>query len=45
MKKVFLKFLPNLQENSCARVSFLIKLEACGMQLYLKRGPCTEVLL
>ena len=27
-KKVFLKFLQNSQENTCARVSFLIKLEA-----------------
>ena len=27
-KKVFLKISQNLQENSCARVSFLIKLQA-----------------
>ena len=28
VKKVFLKFLQNSQENTCARVSFLIKLQA-----------------
>ena len=28
MKKVFLKISQNLQENTCARVSFLIKLQA-----------------
>ena len=27
MKKVFLKILQNSQENTCARVSFLIKLQ------------------
>ena len=27
----------NLQENTCARVSFLTKLQASGLQLYLKR--------
>ena len=27
VKKVFLEILPNLQENTCARVSFLIKLQ------------------
>ena len=28
VKKVFLEFSQNLQENTCARVSFLIKLQA-----------------
>ena len=28
LKKVFLKFLQNSQENTCVRVSFLIKLQA-----------------
>ena len=28
MEKVFLKISQNLQENNCARVSFLIKLQA-----------------
>ena len=28
MKKVFLESLQNSQENNCARVSFLIKLQA-----------------
>ena len=31
MKKVLLKILQDLQENICARVSFLIKLD---LQLY-----------
>ena len=30
MKKVFLEILQNSQENTCARVSFLIKLQALG---------------
>ena len=33
MKKVFLEFSQNSQENSRARVSFLIKLQASGLQL------------
>ena len=33
-KKVFLKILQNLQEKTCARVSFLINLQALGLQLY-----------
>ena len=32
-KKVFLEISQNSQENTCARVSFLIKLQAC-LQLY-----------
>ena len=34
MKKVFLEILQISQENNCARVSFLIKLQALGLQLY-----------
>ena len=30
VKKVFLKISQNSQENTCARVSFLIKLQASG---------------
>ena len=43
MKKVLLKVLKNSQQNTCARVSFLIKLQALGLQLYLKRDPGTGV--
>ena len=31
-EKVFLKIQQNLQENTCARVSFLIKLQASGLR-------------
>ena len=34
VKKVFLEISQNLQENTCAIVSFLIKLQAWGLQLY-----------
>ena len=34
LKKVSLKISQNSQENTCARVSFLIKLHALRMQLY-----------
>ena len=37
VKQVFLEILQNLQEDTCARVSFLIKLQASGLQLYLKK--------
>ena len=33
-KKVFLKISQNSQENNCARVSFLIKLQVSGLKLY-----------
>ena len=36
VKKVFLKISQNSQENTCARVSFLIKLQAWGLQLFEK---------
>ena len=31
VKKLFLNILPNSQENTCARVSFLKKLQALGL--------------
>ena len=31
LKKVFLEILQNSQENTCTRVSFLIKLQALGV--------------
>ena len=34
IKKVFLEILENSEENTCARVSFLIQLQASGLQLY-----------
>ena len=34
VKKVFLEVSQNSQENTCARVSFLIKLQASGLQFY-----------
>ena len=33
-KKAFLEILQDSQGNTCARVSFLIKLQASGRQLY-----------
>ena len=34
IKKVFLEISQNSQENTCARVSFLIKLQTWSLQLY-----------
>ena len=42
VKKLFLKISQNSQENTCARVSFLIKL---GLQLYIKRDSGAGVFL
>ena len=39
VKKVFLDILQNSQENSCARVSFLIKLQVSGLQLWHRCFP------
>ena len=36
-KKVFLEISQNSQENTCASVSFLIKLQISGLQLYWKK--------
>ena len=33
-KKVFLEITQNSQGNTCAKVSFLVKLQASGLQLY-----------
>ena len=40
-KKVLSEISQNSQENTCVRVSFLIKLQALGLQLYLKRDSGT----
>ena len=34
LKKVFLEILQNSQKDTCARVSFLIKLQALRLKLY-----------
>ena len=44
VKRVLLKISQNSQENICARVSSLIKLQASGLQLYKKRDSGTSVL-
>ena len=41
--KVFLKISQNSQENTCARVSFLIKLQDWGLQLFEKRDSGSGV--
>ena len=45
VKEVFLEISQNSQENTCARVSFLIKMQALSLQLYLKRDSGTGVFL
>ena len=42
-KEIFLEISQNSQENTCPRDSFLIKLQASGLQLYLKRVSGTDV--
>ena len=44
-KKVFLEISQNSQKNTCARVSFLIKLLALGLQRYQKGDSGTGVFL
>ena len=39
-KKVFLEISQNSQENTCARISFLIKLQACN---FIKKETLTQV--
>ena len=39
LKKVFLEILQNSQENTCARVSFLIKLQASSKEHLFYRTP------
>ena len=34
VKKAFLEISQNSQEKTCARVSFLINMQASGLQLY-----------
>ena len=38
-KKVFLKISQYSQENTCARVSFLIRLQALGLQVFSRCFP------
>ena len=45
LKKVFLKFSQNSQENICTKVSFLIKLQAWDLHFYQKSDSGTFVLL
>ena len=45
VKEVFLEISQNSQENTCARVSFLIKMQVLSLQLYLKRDSGTGVFL
>ena len=45
VKQVFLKILQNLQENTCARISFLIRLQTWVLQLYEKEDSGTGVFL
>ena len=40
---MFLKILQNSQENTCAKVSFLIKLQAPNLQFYLKKDSSAGV--
>ena len=44
-KKVFLKILQNLQENICARVSFLIRLQARGLEHFWVTASGYELVL
>ena len=45
IKKVLLEILQNSQENTCTRVSFLIKLQAMDLQLYQKRDSGTDAFM
>ena len=40
LKKLFLEISKNSQENTCARVSFLIKLQACN---FIKKETLAQV--
>ena len=40
MKKVLLEILQNLQENTCARISFLIKLQAINFTKFTGKHLC-----
>ena len=45
VKKVSLEISQNSKENTCIRVSFLIKLQAWGQSLFLKKVSGTDVFL
>ena len=45
VRKVFLEILQNWQENTCARVSFLIKLQASGKETLAQVFSCLRVFL
>ena len=42
VKKVFFKISQNSKENTCARLSFLIKLQASGLN-YIKKETLAQV--
>ena len=44
-EKVFLNILQNSQKNTCTRVSFWIKLQASGLQLYQTSDSDTGVFM
>ena len=44
-KNVILKISENLQESTCTEVSFLVKCQAGGLQLYQKRDSGTGIVL
>ena len=43
VKKMFLEILQNSKENTCARVSFLKKLQALGCCNYIKKETLAQV--
>ena len=43
--EVFLEITQNAQENTCVRVSFLIKLQASDRKLYQKKDTGTGVFM
>ena len=43
-EKLFLKISQNLQENTCARISFLIKLQALGNAGHLWTTPSIKTI-
>ena len=45
VKKMFFEFSQNSEVSTCTRISFLIKLQAWGLQLYYKRNSSTCVFL
>ena len=44
VKKMFLEILQNSQENTCARVSFLIKLQVWEKKETIKKETLTQVI-